>query len=97
MKVPIYSANGELSKNKIDLPNAFGDPVRVDMIRRAVKAARANRRQSYGPSKRAGLRHSVSWPGKGRGMARTPENLEEVVLVRKLQILWEEEEHIHQW
>tara|TARA_Y100000588_G_C14270352_1_gene932030 strand:- start:2522 stop:3310 length:789 start_codon:yes stop_codon:yes gene_type:complete len=72
MKVPIYSANGELSKNKIDLPNAFGDPVRVDMIRRAVKAARANRRQSYGPSKRAGLRHSVSWPGKGRGMARTP-------------------------
>ena len=50
MKVPIYSANGELSKNKIDLPNAFGDPIRVDMIRRAVKAARANRRQSYGPS-----------------------------------------------
>tara|TARA_B100001750_G_scaffold53337_2_gene40539 strand:- start:2496 stop:3284 length:789 start_codon:yes stop_codon:yes gene_type:complete len=72
MKVPIYSANGELSKNKIDLPNAFGDPIRIDMIRRAVKAARANRRQSYGPSKRAGLRHSVSWPGKGRGMARTP-------------------------
>ena len=72
MKVPIYSSTGELSKKKIDLPDAFGGAVRVDIIKRAVKAARANRRQAYGPSKRAGLRHSVSWPGKGRGMARTP-------------------------
>lgn len=72
MKVPIYSATGELSKKKVELPDAFEEPIRVDMIKRAVKAARANRRQAYGPSKRAGLRHSVSWPGKGRGMARTP-------------------------
>lgn len=63
---------GKASKNSATLPNAFEEPVRLDLIRRAVRAARANRRQAYGASKGAGFRHSVSWPGKGRGMARTP-------------------------
>ena len=72
MKVPVYSMKGKASKSSATLPSAFDEPVRLDLIRRAVKAARANRRQAYGASKRAGLRHSVSWPGKGRGMARTP-------------------------
>lgn len=72
MKVPIYSMKGKASKNSATLPNAFEEPVRLDLIRRAVRAARANRRQAYGASKGAGFRHSVSWPGKGRGMARTP-------------------------
>ena len=72
MKVPIYSMKGKASKSSATLPNAFEEPVRLDLIRRAVRAARANRRQAYGASKGAGFRHSVSWPGKGRGMARTP-------------------------
>jgi large subunit ribosomal protein L4e len=72
MKVPIYSIKGKASKSSATLPNAFAEPIRLDLIRRAVRAARANRRQAYGASKRAGYRHSVSWPGKGRGMARTP-------------------------
>ena len=72
MKVPIYSMKGKASKSSATLPQAFEEPVRLDLIRRAVRAARANRRQAYGASPRAGYRHSVSWPGKGRGMARTP-------------------------
>ena len=72
MKVPIYSVKGKASKSSATLPSDFDEPVRLDLIRRAVKSARANRRQAYGAAKRAGLRHSVSWPGKGRGMARTP-------------------------
>ena len=72
MKVPIYSMKGKASKSSATLPSAFEEPVRLDLIRRAVRAARANRRQAYGASKGAGFRHSVSWPGKGRGMARTP-------------------------
>tara|TARA_B100000953_G_scaffold283598_1_gene262676 strand:+ start:497 stop:1291 length:795 start_codon:yes stop_codon:yes gene_type:complete len=72
MDVPIYSIKGKASKKSTTLPDAFSEPVRLDLIRRAVNASRANRRQPYGASKDAGFRHSVSWPGKGRGMARTP-------------------------
>ena len=72
MKVPIYSVKGKASKSSATLPAAFEEPIRLDLIRRAVRAARANRRQAYGAAKGAGFRHSVSWPGKGRGMARTP-------------------------
>ena len=61
----------------IQLPAAFDEPVRVDLIRRAVQAARNNRRQAYGSrahggKKRpmAGMKHSVEWWGKGRGVAR---------------------------
>ena len=72
MEVPIYSIKGKASKKSAQLPDAFSEPVRLDLIRKAVRASRANRRQPYGASKGAGFRHSVSWPGKGRGMARTP-------------------------
>ena len=72
MKVPIYSVKGKASKSSATLPAAFEEPIRLDLIRRAVRAARANRRQAYGAAKGTGFRHSVSWPGKGRGMARTP-------------------------
>ncbi len=56
----------------ITLPLAFSLPVRPDLIRRAVVAAQSHRRQPYGTSPTAGLRHSVEWSGKGRGVARTP-------------------------
>lgn len=54
------------------LPLAFSQPVRPDLIQRAVVAAQSHRRQPYGPSPTAGMRHSVEWSGKGRGVARTP-------------------------
>ena len=48
----------------------FSTPYRPDIIKKAVLAAAANKRQPYGPSKGAGMRHSVSTWGKGRGVAR---------------------------
>ncbi len=56
----------------VALPLAFSQPVRPDLIRRAVVAAQSHARQPYGTSPTAGLRHSVEWSGKGRGVARTP-------------------------
>ena len=56
----------------VALPLAFSTPVRPDLIHRAVVAAQSHRRQPYGTSPTAGLRHSVEWSGKGRGVARTP-------------------------
>jgi large subunit ribosomal protein L4e len=58
------------------LPLAFSVPVREDLIHRAVVAAQSHRRQPYGTSPTAGLRHSVEWSGKGKGVARTPRLME---------------------
>ncbi len=60
------------SHASVTLPAAFSNPVRPDLIRRAVVAQQSHRRQPYGTSPTAGLRHSVEWSGKGRGVARTP-------------------------
>lgn len=67
--VNIYGIDGKV-KGKVDLPEVFSTPYRPDLIRRAVVSAQANRRQRYGPSKVAGMRHSTSTWGKGRGVAR---------------------------
>ncbi|HYA58632.1 MAG TPA: 50S ribosomal protein L4 [Thermoplasmata archaeon] len=56
----------------VALPLAFSHPIRPDLIQRAVVAAQSHRRQPYGTAPTAGLRHSVEWSGKGRGVARTP-------------------------
>ena len=65
----VYSVKGDVA-GKIDVPAAFETPYRPDLIRKAVLAAAANGRQPYGPAKLAGMRHSVSTWGKGRGTAR---------------------------
>ena len=69
VKVNVYSIKGK-KKGKINLPKAFDTEIRTDLIRNAVTVARANRRQPYGPGRRAGFRHSVETWGKGRGVAR---------------------------
>ena len=63
-------------KNLI-LPSVFESEIREDLVRSAVHASRANRRQAYGHNehdgKRApqpGMKHSVEWWGKGRGVSR---------------------------
>jgi large subunit ribosomal protein L4e len=56
----------------VALPLAFSHPVRPDLIHRAVVAAQSHRRQPYGTSPTAGLRHSVEWSGKGKGVSRSP-------------------------
>jgi len=71
-----YSVEAEDGKN-VTLPSAFESAYRPDLIRRAVHSSRANRRQAYGHrehvGKRApqpGMKHSVEWWGKGRGVSR---------------------------
>ncbi len=70
-QINLYSLRGKPS-DVIDLPSVFLGEIRRDLINRAVLAARANRRQSYGPSEEAGMRHAVSTWGKGRGVSRVP-------------------------
>ncbi len=65
----VYSVNGDVA-GKVDVPEVFSTPYRPDVIKKAVLAAAANSRQPYGPAARAGMRHSVSTWGKGRGVAR---------------------------
>ena len=70
-EVHVYDLAGKVVKD-VDLPSVFGLPLRPDLIRRAVTASQANRRQAYGPAPRAGMRHSVRWSGKGHGVSRVP-------------------------
>lgn len=71
-----YSIEAADGKN-VSLPAAFGAEFRPDLIRRAVHASRANRRQAYGHREHVGkrkpqpgMKHSVEWWGKGRGVSR---------------------------
>ena len=71
-----YSVSVE-DGSKIDLPDSFSSPVREDIVRNAVHSSRANRRQPYGHrnhggkrAPQAGMKHSVEWWGKGRGVSR---------------------------
>jgi large subunit ribosomal protein L4e len=65
----VYSLKGEVVKT-LALPSVFQTSYRPDVIKKAVVASEANKRQPYGPSKMAGMRHSVKTWGKGRGVAR---------------------------
>ncbi|HTT34590.1 MAG TPA: 50S ribosomal protein L4 [Thermoplasmata archaeon] len=70
-RVHVLGTDGKAGE-PLTLPPAFSTPVRPDLIRRAVVAAQSRRRQPHGTAPTAGLRHSVEWSGKGRGVARTP-------------------------
>jgi len=65
----VYSVSGEVS-GTIEVPEVFSTEYRPDIIKKAILAANANKRQPYGPNERSGMRHSVSTWGKGRGVAR---------------------------
>ncbi len=70
--VPVLSVQGK-ERRTVHLPKVFDEPVRADLIARAVQASRGNRRQPYGAPKEgvwAGRRHSTEWWGKGRGASR---------------------------
>lgn len=56
----------------VDLPAVFETAYRPDLIRRAVLAAQANRKQPYGSDPLSGKRTSAESLGTGRGMARVP-------------------------
>ena len=72
----VYEIDVEMGK-KVSLPESFSSSIRTDLVKLAVASARANRRQAYGSNahvgKRkpmAGMKHSVEWWGKGRGVSR---------------------------
>jgi large subunit ribosomal protein L4e len=71
MQVPVRTLDGE-SEGEIDLPGVFDRQVRPDLIRRAVLAAQANRKQDYGTDDYAGMRTPAESFGSGRGMAHVP-------------------------
>ena len=56
----------------VELPPAFGAPYRPDLIKRAVLAAQANRKQPHGADPFAGKRTSAVSFGSGRGLAHVP-------------------------
>jgi len=79
MKVDIFDLQGQL-KEKIELPKVFSEPLREDLIRRAVLATLSRRRQPYGVDVMAGKRTSAHyhgyrrhrWTMMSREMARLP-------------------------
>jgi large subunit ribosomal protein L4e len=79
MKVDVFDLQGQ-PKEKIDLPEVFREPVREDLIRRAVLATLSKRRQPYATDIMAGKRTSAHyhgyrrhrWTMMNREMARLP-------------------------
>jgi large subunit ribosomal protein L4e len=71
MNANVRDLDGE-AEGEVELPAAFESTVRTDMIRRAVVAAQANRKQDYGSDPRAGMRTTAESFGSGRGMAHVP-------------------------
>lgn len=69
-KVNVYKKDGNAS-GEVELPAVFGTEFRPDVIRKAVNAAQANRRQPYGAYKLAGHGPHAS-VRSGQGIARIP-------------------------
>lgn len=75
----VYDLNGNKT-GEVKLPKVFATPVRADLIKRAVLAMQANRRQPYGANVLSGLRTSAHYHGvkdtkysmKNKEMARGP-------------------------
>ena len=68
MEVNIIDLSGNTTK-KISSA-LFDEPLRPDLIKKAVLASQANRQQPYGPHMYAGMRTSAEGWGPGRGVSR---------------------------
>lgn len=71
MEATVRDLSGE-ETGTIELPAVFETEFRSDLIRRAVLAAQANRKQAYGADPLAGMRTPAESFGSGRGMAHVP-------------------------
>jgi len=71
MNATVRDLDGEKT-GEADLPEIFETPLRPDLIRQAVDAAQANRKQDHGADEYAGLRTPAESFGSGRGMAHVP-------------------------
>jgi large subunit ribosomal protein L4e len=82
VNVSLYSKDGSQS-GKIELPSAFSEEVREDLIRRAVLSEETELLQPKGAFKRAGLQTTARYIGrkeayhslKNRGIAKLPREL----------------------
>ena len=82
MKLKIISTQGAAS-GEATLPGQFTEPVRSDLIKRAVEVIFANSRQPYGASEGAGMRHSANLSRRrhkyrgsyGFGISRVPRKI----------------------
>ncbi|MFT4921760.1 MAG: large subunit ribosomal protein L4e [Haloarculaceae archaeon] len=71
MHATVRDLDGE-DAGEVDLPDVFETQYRPDLIRRAVIAAQANRKQDYGADEYAGMRTPAESFGSGRGRAHVP-------------------------
>jgi len=71
MEATVRDLDGD-DAGTVELPDVFETTFRPDLIRRAVVAAQANRKQAYGADPHAGMRTPAESFGSGRGMAHVP-------------------------
>jgi len=71
MEATVRDLDGD-DAGTVELPDVFETTFRPDLIRRAVVAAQANRKQAYGADPYAGMRTPAESFGSGRGMAHVP-------------------------
>jgi large subunit ribosomal protein L4e len=77
MKVTVYSVNGEKT-GQLELPLQFSEPVRFDLIKRAIFSIQSKNRQPYGADPLAGTRQGNATSKRrqrykttyGRGVSR---------------------------
>jgi len=69
MQVNVYGQDGNV-KGQAKLPEAFGEALRPDLVRKAVNVMHANARQPYGSDPYAGTRPVVKATRPGQGMSR---------------------------
>ncbi|WP_053948484.1 50S ribosomal protein L4 [Halolamina sediminis] len=72
MQATIRNLDGS-DGDEVELPAVFETTFRPDLIKGAVQAAQANRKQAYGADEYAGLRTPAESMGSGRGMAHVPQ------------------------
>jgi len=72
METTVRDLDGD-DDGSLELPDVFETQYRPDLIRRAVQAAQANRKQDYGADDYAGMRTPAESMGSGRGQAHVPQ------------------------
>lgn len=71
VKTNVYSITGTKKKGKVSLPSQFQEPIRGDLIRRAVLAQQSHRRQQYGADPNAGTRQGDATPKRRQSYGTT--------------------------
>jgi large subunit ribosomal protein L4e len=71
MKAQVISIEGTMGRD-IELPQAFSEEYRPDLIRKAVIALQSTRRQPHGTNPYAGIESSAVGWGSGRGVSHVP-------------------------